>query len=260
MAENTTLFTVIAIIIIAIMIVGMMVSQGRYKALEARNNKIKLLTLQQRRLQNLLRSLPANYLSPELRDFLYQALLQNLKSHSDLVPDKNTLLKDDYQQLKTERERVKQNPPAPIDILMSADRVSIYRGLLKSLYQFIRSNYETGRLKKDHAEKMIKQIEIKLVETAVEFFTLTGKEFRQQGKFRQTRNALQKALDTIEESSYGPQFQQESFKIRSDLNRVIDDWHASRDLQSQASQGKLADEMTSMVDDQDSWKKKQTYE
>ena len=260
MAENTTLFTVIAIVIVAIMIVGMMVSQGRYKALEARNNQIKMLALQQRRLQNLLRSLPSNYLSPELRDFLYQALLQNLKSHGALVPDKNTLLKDDFDQLKAERERVKQNPPPPLDILMSADRASTYRGLLKSLYQFIRSNYETGRLKKDHAEKMLKQIEIKLVETAVEFFTLTGKEFRQQSQFRQTRNAYQKALDTIEASPYAAQFQQESFKIRSDLDKVIEDWHASRNAQSQASQVKLAEEMTSLVDDQDSWKKKQTYE
>jgi len=260
MAENTTLFTVIAIIITAITFVAMMVSQGRHKALETLNNQINQLTLQQRRLQNLLRSLPSNYLSPELRDFLYQALLQNLKSHCDLVPDKNSLLKDDYVRLKAEREQVKQNPAPPTDILMSADRASIYRGLLKSLYQFIRSNYETGRLKKDHAEKMLKQIEIKLIETAVEFFTLTGKEFLHKSQFRQTRNAFQKALDTIEQSPYAAQFQQESFKLRSDLNKVIDDWHASRDIQSRASQGKLADEMTSLVDDQDSWKKKQTYE
>jgi len=260
METNTTLFTVIGIAILAIMIIGMLVSQSRHKALEARNNQIRMLTLQQRRLQNLLRSLPSNYLSIELRDFLYQALLQNLKSHIELVPDKNDLLKDDFNQLKEERERVKQNPPAPIGSLLTADQASVYRGLLKSVYQFIRRNYETGRLKKDHAEKMLKQVEIKLIETAIDFFMLTGKEFRAVNKFRQTRNAFQKALDAIEESAYAGQFKQESVKIRNELNKVINDWRASREQTSHEASGKLADEMESLVDDQDSWKKKQTYE
>jgi hypothetical protein len=260
MEVNTTLFTVIGIALLAIMIVGMLISQSRHKALEARNNQIRMLTLQQRRLQNLLRSLPSNYLSIEMRDFLYQALLQNLKSQMSLLPDKNDLLKDDYSQIAEERERVKANPPPMSKDILSADQASVYRGLLKSLYQFIRRNYETGRLKKEHAEKMIKQVEIKLVETAVDFFTLTAQEFLTQKKFRQTRNAYQKALDTIEESPYSGQFKQDSVKIRAKLNSVVDEWRSSREVDSQAASQKLAGEMEDLVDDQDSWKKKQTYE
>jgi hypothetical protein len=260
MEANTTLFTVIGIALLAIMIIGMLVSQSRHKALEAKNNQIRMLTLQQRRLQNLLRSLPASYLSVELRDFLYQAILQNLKSHMALVPDKNALLKDDYKQIAEERDRVKQNPPPASKEILTADQASVYRGLLKSLYQFIRRNYETGRLKKEQAEKMIKMVEIKLVETAVDFFELTAKEFRAQSKFRQTRNAYQKALDTIEESPFSAQFKQESVKIRSNLNNLVDEWRNSRVNSSQAASDKLAGEMENLVDDQDSWKKKQTYE
>ncbi|WP_196157707.1 hypothetical protein [Reinekea sp. G2M2-21] len=260
MNANTTLFTVIGIAVLAIMIIGMLVSQSRHKALEARNNQIKMLMLQQRRLQNLLRTLPNSYLSPELRDFLYQALLQNLKSHMALVPDKNDLLKEDYRQIAEERERVKMNPPPATNEFISADQASIYRGLLKSLNEFIRRNYETGRLKKDHAEKMIKQVQIKLIETAVDFFLLTGKEFKAQGKFRQTRNAYQKALDTIENSAYANEFKQEVVKIRALLNKAIEDWRSSREADSAKASQKLAGEMESLVDDQDSWKKKQTYE
>jgi hypothetical protein len=260
MEVNTTLFTVIGIAILAIMIIGMLVSQSRHKALEARNNQIRMLTLQQRRLQNLLRSLPANYLSIEMRDFLYQALLQNLKSQMNLLPDKNDLLKDDYKQFAEERERVKANPPPPTKDILSADQASVYRGLLKSLYQFIRRNYETGRLKKEHAEKMMKQVEIKLVETAVDFFTLTAEEFITQKKYRQTRNVYQKALDSIEESPYSSQFKQETVKIRSKLNNVVEQWRSSRETDSQEASQKLAGEMENLVDDQDSWKKKQTYE
>jgi hypothetical protein len=144
--------------------------------------------------------------------------------------------------------------------LLTADQASVYRGLLKSLYEFIKRNYETGRLKKDHAEKIIKQVQIKLIETAIDFFSLTAKEFRAQNKYRQTRNAYQKALDTIEESPFAAQFKQESVKIRSELNKVIDDWRASRETGSKEASDKLADQMESLVDDQESWKKKQDYE
>lgn len=260
MEANTTVFTVIAIAVLAIMIVGMLISQSRQRALAAKNNQIRMLTLQQRRLNNLLRSLPASYLSIELRDFLYQAMLQNLKSHMELVPDKNDLLKDDYRQLAEEREAVKANPPKPTKDLLTADQASIYRGLLKSLYEFIKRNYETGRLKKDHAEKILKQVQIKLIETAIDYFTLMAKDFHAERKYRQTRNAYQKALDTIEESPFAAQFKQESVKIRSKLNNVIDEWRASREGSSKEASEKLAGEMESLVDDQDSWKKKQDYE
>lgn len=260
MEANSTLFTVIGIAVLAIMIVGMLITQSRHKALEVKNNQIRLLTLQQRRLKNLLRSLPSSYLSVEMRDFLYQALLQNLKSHMELVPDKNALILEEYQQLSAEREQVKQNPPPATKELLTADQASIYRGLLKSVYEFIRRNYESGRMKKEHAEKLIKQIELKLIETAVDFFTLTAKEFHNVGKFRQTRNAYQKALDTIEASPHSAQFKQESVRIRSDLNRLIDEWRSSREQDSKAAGDKLAGEMEGLVDDQDSWKKKQAYD
>ncbi|EAR08555.1 hypothetical protein [Reinekea blandensis] len=260
MDANTTLFSVIGVAALAAMIIGMLVTQSRHKALEARNNQIRLLTLQQKRLNNLLRTLPSSYLSVELRDFLYQAMLQNLKTHIDLVPDKNDLLKEDYQQLMQERENARANPPKPSKDMLTADQASIYRGLLKSLYEFIKRNYETGRMKKEHAEKLLKQVQIKLIETAVDYFTLIADENRRQDNFRQTRNAYQKALDTIAESPYESQFRQETVNIRSKLNQVVEDWRQSRESLSKAASEKLAGEMESLVDDQESWKKKQTYE
>lgn len=260
MDVNTTLFSVIGVAALAIMIVGMLVTQSRHKAREARNSQIRMLTLQQKRLNNLLRTLPASYLSVELRDFLYQAMLQNLKSHIDLVPDKNTLLNEDYQQLLNEQQNARFNPPAPGKDLLTADQASVYRGLLKSLYEFIKRNYDTGRMKKEHAEKLLRQVQIKLVETAIDYFTLMADEYRRQDKYRQTRNSYQKALDTISESAFENEFRKESVQIRAKLNKVNEAWRKSRESASVAAAEKLAGEMENLVDQQDSWKKKQTYE
>jgi hypothetical protein len=236
--------------------VGMLVSQAQHKALMVRNEKIKKLSLQQRQVRNLLRSLPSNYLSMELRDFLYQAVLQNLKTHADLIPDRNMYLIEDYEQLKAEREQVKLDPPEPIKILMSVDQASIYRSLLKSLNQFIRNNFATGRLEKARAESLLKQVGIKLVETAVDFFTLTAREFRKKDKYRQTTQAFQKALDTISHSPYANEFKAESFNIQSELTDEVNTWTGIRDAERDAALAKLEGELAAADDEENSWKKK----
>lgn len=260
MSGNSTLLTLFGVALLATVIIGMLISQSRHRALEARNNQLRMLTLQQRRLQNLIRTLPISYLSNELRDFLYQALLQNLNAQLGIGDAKNTLLKDDIERITAEREAVKQNPPQASQERHSADETSIYRGLLKTVHQFITRNYETGRLKKEHAENMILQVEQKLVETAFNFFVTSGDDARQTKNYRQARNAYQKALDAIEKSTHADEFKQESMKIRANLNHVIDEWRSSREINSQEAAEKLSDQMSEFVEDQDSWKKKQTYE
>ena len=256
MDNDTLLFTLTSVAIVIFVLVGMLVSQARQRALIARNNKIKQLSQQQRQVQNLLRSLPANYLSVELRDFLYQAVLQNLKSHAELAPDRSRFIREDYEQFKAERERVKLNPPEPINILMSVDQASIYRSLLKSLHQFIRNNFATGRLEKAYAESLLKQVALKLVETAVDFFTLTAREFRSKNKYRQTTHAFQKALDTIQNSPFSSEFKAESFKIQSELTEQVEQWNSLRKAEQEAAQAKLEEEASAIEDEQNSWKKK----
>ena len=256
MDNDNLIFTLTAVAIVIFVLVGMLVSQSRHKALVARNDKIKKLTLQQRQVQNLLRSLPANYLSMELRDFLYQAVLQNLKSHAELAPDRSRFIREDYEQFKAEREKVKLDPPEPIHILMSVDQASIYRSLLKSLHQFIRNNFATGRLEKAYAENLLKQVALKLVETAADFFTLTAREFRKKKKYRQTTHAFQKALDAIKTSPFANEFKAESFKIQSELTEQVDEWNLLRDAEREAAQAKLDEELAAVEDEENSWKKK----
>jgi hypothetical protein len=260
MNSTTTVIAVVIIAFFAAIIIAMMVSQARHKALEAKNQRTRTLGMQKKRLNNLLRSLPPSYLSIELRDFLYQAIIQNLKTQAALMPEKNELLNTEIAELVAERERVKTHPIKGQNELLTADQTSVYRGLLKSLYQFVRGNYETGRLNKDHAEKMLKQVEIKLVETAVDFFSLSAKSFLKDKKYREAKNAYQKAISAIDESKHKDQFNQQFMKLRNALNKLIDDWRNSREEFSKQNAEKLANQMEDLVDDQDSWKKKQTYD
>ncbi|MFQ3229284.1 hypothetical protein [Reinekea sp.] len=260
MNSTTTIIAVLIIAVFSAIIIAMMVSQARHKALEAKNHRTRTLAMQKKRLNNLLRSLPPSYLSTELRDFLYQAILQNLKSQAALLPEKDDLIKDEISELAAERERVKTHPITGQTTLLSADQTSVYRGLLKSLSQFVRGNYQTGRLNKPHAEKMLTQIDVKLDETAIEFFELSAKSFLQQNKFREAKNAYQKALSTIEESKHQEQFQQQNLVLRNSLNKLIEDWRSSREDFSKKNAERLAGQVGEMVIEEDSWKKKQSYD
>ena len=261
MGSGTTLFTIFGLAFIAFIILGMLISQSNHRARKARNEQITQLQLQQRRLNNLLRSLPASYLSIELRDFIYQALQQNIRAQMALSKTKKEILNSDLEQISAERARVRETPPPEQKTAkLTAEQASLYRGLLKSLYQFIRRNYETGRLNKEHAEKIINQVELKLIETAVDYFMLMGHDFHTEQRYRQARNAYQKALDAIEGSIYSARFKQQTVKIRNELNKLVDEWRENRDTESQAASAKLAGGMESFVEEQDSWKKKQTYD
>lgn len=254
------LLTVFGLAFLSLIILGMLISQSNHRARKARTEQIQQLQLQQRRLNNLLRSLPVSYLSVELRDFIYQALQQNIRSQITLSRERNDYLTSDLEEITAERERVRKNPPAGKVDKLSPEKASLYRGLLKSLHQFIRRNYETGRLNKEHAEKIIAQVELKLIETAVEYFTLTAADLYAENKYRLARNSYQKALDAIEGSVYAAQFKQQTVKIRNELNKLVDEWRESREVVSKAASEKLAGGMESFVEEQDSWKKKQDYE
>lgn len=259
-ASTTTLLGVIAVAIISLMIIGMLIAQGRHKALAANKEQLQNLLNQQRKLNQVLRGLPPSYLSPELRDFIYQALLQNIKAQIPLSTDKATLLEDDFQQLATERARLRKKPPtAPVSRLNSED-TNLHRQTLKSLFLFIKRNYDSGRLNKSDADKLLGQVEYKLVETALDYFKGRADKALATRHFREARVAYQKAIDTITSSRQASLFKQEEIELRNRLQQIIEAWRNDRKEQSSGQAERLAADMEGLIDEQDSWKKKNVYD
>ncbi|TXR53326.1 hypothetical protein [Reinekea thalattae] len=256
--NNDTLLAILGFAFLVAIVIGVLVSQANHRAQKLRNEQIQKLRLQQKRLNNLLNLLPAGYLSTELRDFIYQALQQNIKSQIMLSKINKELLQSELDQATEAREKASNNPPPEKSIRLTEEQVGLFRSLLKSLYQFIRRNYETGRLNKEHAEKIILQVEIKLVETAVEFFAGAAKELNNTKRYRQAQSAYQQALDAISSSAHAEQFHQQEVKIRSELNNMLDQWNKTKEENAKATANTLEDNVDSFVDDD--WKKKQEYD
>ncbi|MHA7879098.1 MAG: hypothetical protein ACX931_04855 [Saccharospirillum sp.] len=260
-AFNTTTLAVLAVTLISAMVIGMLIMQNRHRQMAAIRDRLHALSTQYRKLNNTLRTLPSSYLTPELKDFLYQALLQNLHAQLKLNPDQKSLLQSDIDMLSAERVATRNKGstvlvPGPT----SADEASVHRQTLKALHLFIRRNYDAGRLDAGSAEKLLHQVEYKLVDTAVDFFRQRGEQTEKARNYREARIAYQKALDAIQTSKQAALFKQEEIGIRKRLDDVVRKWRAQRAQLSQGHAAKLAEDMGSLIEDQESWKKKNVYD
>ncbi|GGX38340.1 hypothetical protein GCM10007392_00620 [Saccharospirillum salsuginis] len=260
-ASTTTVIAILAVGLISLMVVGMLIMQTRHRNLAVTRDKLLKLNNQYRKLNNVLRNLPTSYLSPEMRDFLYQALLFNLKSQMELNPDQRKYLDSDYKQLERERAQVRKHPPKPEPpSQINAEETNLHRQTLKSFYAYIKRNYEAGHLNKTNAEKMLMQVELKLVETALEYFKFRARNALKRHYYKEARVAYQKAIDTIGASRHSEQFKQEEIQLRNQLNKTVEEWRNYREQQSAGQAEKLAEEMEDLIEDQESWKKKNVYD
>lgn len=259
-ASSTTLLGVISVSIVSLMVIAMLIAQVRHKARAANREKLQNLLTQQRKLTNVLRSLPTSFLSSELRDFIYQAILQNIKAQILLTPDKAKLLNEDFQQLASERVRLRKQPPTAVAPPLNSEQTNLHRQTLKSLFLFIKRNYDSGRLNKHNANKLLNEVEYKLVETALDYFKTRADQAMVAKHYREARVAYQKAIDTIATSRQASLFKQEEIDLRTHLQQIIDTWRNHRKDQSSGQTEKLAAEIEGLIDDQESWKKKNVYD
>ena len=260
-AFNTTTLTVLMVTLISAMIIAMLIMQAKHKQMAAARDRLHALSTQYRKLNNTLRTLPTSYLTPELKDFLYQALLQNLHAQLKLNPDQKSLLLSDIEQLTAERVAMRNKAssvliPGPTN----ADEASVHRQTLKSLHLFIRRNYDAGRLNAASAEKLMHQVEYKLIDTAVDFFRQRGQQTEKAKNYREARIAYQKALDAIQTSKHAALFKQDEIGLRKRLDDVVSKWRAHRAQLSKGQSAKLAEGVGSLIEDQESWKKKNVYD
>lgn len=247
--------------IIGVMIVGMLIMQNRQRNLAITREKLQRLNTQYRKLNNVLRNLPPSYLSPELRDFIYQALLHNLKAQMELSPDQKKYFESDYQQLEAERAQMRKHPPRPDpSVRITSEEASLHRQTLKSLHSYVRQTFEAGRLDKTNAEKILMQVELKLVETALDYFRYRAQNALSTKHYKEARIAIQKAIDTIGVSRHAGQFKQEEIQLRNQLNKTVEEWRHYREELSSGQAEKLAEEMENLIEDQESWKKKNVYD
>jgi len=216
----STIVTVLGVGVV-ILIGSMLFVQTRHKMNMARVQKINALVAQNKKLQNILRTLPPQYMTKEMRDFIYQIIIQNFKQILNLKPENPKLVRSDIEQLTSEREKSRLNPkdvgPAQINSIESANMV---RTTLKSLFSTVKEAYADKRIVGSDAERLIQQIEARMMNAAIQFYETQISLYRQNSRFTEAVSFARKMIELLSKSKRKELYKEQIIRAESVLQEV----------------------------------------
>jgi len=206
---------------VVILIGSMLLVQTRHKRNMARVQKINALVAQNKKLQNILRTLPPQYMTKEMRDFIYQVIIQNFKQILKLKPENPRLVRNDIEQLTQEREKSRLTPkdigPAQINSIESANMV---RTTLKSLFATVKDAYAEKKIVGSDAERLIQQIEARMMNAAIQFYEAQISTYRTNNRFTEAASFARKMVDLLSKSKRKELYKEQIVRAESLLTEL----------------------------------------
>ncbi|TGG94917.1 hypothetical protein E4656_00350 [Natronospirillum operosum] len=253
----------VSLVALATLLLGVMAwMHVRYRKMVADREKILQMGTENKKLQAMLRSLPENYLSPGLKDFIYRTLINNLQQMMELDRSHNRFLQVDLDETIEQRQVAQANPVSddqhePITNIEQANHA---RAGLKALYRYIKIAYESRHLSRQEAQALLNEIEHKLVQTGAEFYTHKAEHAHRQRRYREAIALWNKAAETYTKSRLASQYQKKANHARGQARKLQEEWKEVNRARNEAQAEAMQKKMDAWMEDEESWKKKQLYD
>ena len=257
------LYLTLFLVLVAIALVGAMVgTQIRYKTQVANRERLMVLSTENKKLQALLRSLPGNYLSRELRDFIYRTQIVNLKQMMDLDKGQSRFLQADLDTAIEQRQALQlgQLDGVTTEPLSEIEQANNARSGLKALYQYIKTAFEQRQLQKPEAQTLLSEIEHRLLETGADFYAARGEQAYQQKRYKEAMSLWRKSMETYSNSRLASDYQRKISAARSRIRKIQQDWKELNKDRNDEQARVMQDQVNAWAAEQDDWKKKQLYD
>lgn len=222
--------TLITFILVGIgLLVGsMLFVQARHKINMARVQKINALVAQNKKLQHILRTLPPQYMTKEMKDFIYQVIIQNYKQILIYKPENPEYVRSDIEQLRKEREKSQFAPkpkgPAQINSIESANMV---RTTLKTLFDAVKEAYASKRIVGNDAERLIQQIEARMMNAAIQFYEAQINLFKKNNRLTEAAGYARKMLDLLSKSKRNELYKEQTIRAENLLSSIKSEMEAN---------------------------------
>ena len=239
----------------------MLIAQSRHRTKLARQKKRHVLTVQTKKLQSILQTLPDSYWTPELKDFIFQSLINALKQQLELSPSQRVFLQNDIDLYSSQRHHQKNR----IDnVFANAGNIdmttaNLYKSLLRTIHKFVQESYQHKRIGHTEAEKMIEQAESKLVEASCDFYSCRGRWHIKNKQFREARNLYQKAIDNLLRSKFADQYSQQQIIFEQKLKEIQVLWREHTAERQETNNNTLQRNFDSW-EEENRWQQKQDYD
>ncbi|MCH8550821.1 MAG: hypothetical protein LAT62_02725 [Natronospirillum sp.] len=253
----------VSLVVLALVLMGAMAwMHVRYRNLQASREKLLQLGTENKKLQAMLRSLPDNFLSRALKDFIYRTLITNLKQMMELDRHSSRFLQMDLEEAIEHRRLVQANYQGesehePITDISVANKA---RAGLKSLYRYIKVAYEQRQITRQEAQALLDEIENRLVQTGAEFYIAKAQYARRQKRFREATALWRRAMETYGQSRLSAQYQQRMAQCRSEIRKLQEEWKEINRERNEAQTAAMQKEMDKWMEEEEGWKKKQLYD
>lgn len=259
---DTTTITALLVLLALALLGAMAFTQARYKAKKANREKLLHLSTENKKLQALLRSLPGDYLSIELRDFIYRTLIMNMNQMMELDKSNSKFIQDDLDQIVELRRALHtttsgKESDKPVTNIEQANAA---RAGLKALYQYIKTAFEHRQLTRPEAQSLLDEIEHRLVKTAADFYTARAEMAQKQKRFKEAMSLWRKVTETYSNSRLASQYQKPSMEAQAKMRQMQAEWKEANRERNEQQAKVMQEKLGQWAEEQDDWKKKHLYD
>ncbi|WP_114416219.1 hypothetical protein [Marinospirillum perlucidum] len=252
---------VIVIVLVGIFIValGLMLfvfarQQNEKKKIEAQR-RVRILADRGRQMQILLDELPPHYLSQDLRAFVASQWLdllheqQQLGSNDPKLKEEMTAAQNKIDEIRSSN----QPDPEPVTDIQVANGV---RRNLKQLNKVIVSLYQDKKIAHRIAQTYLNEIKQGFTQTLVEVFRASARKAEAQNNLRIAVVHYKRIMSELNRNNPNGVHNQTLLECRQTIQELED----RIALESESSNNELAESVDEMMEEEDSWKKKQLYD
>ncbi|MFC3852534.1 hypothetical protein ACFOSD_00440 [Salinispirillum marinum] len=251
----------ILLVLVAVGVVGVMAFMHfKYGSSQSKRERLLSIANDNKKLQNLLRTMPGNYLSKDLRDFMYRTIINNYKT---LIKEdrRSRFLQSDLNEITAQRQAFLEGrlkPPA--EPVIEVEHANAARAGLKSMFGHIKRAYEDRQLKGQEAQALVAEVEHRLVITAADFFRSRARHAHKKKRYREAMALWRKSIENISGSKFVGQYKQRILEGRAKIKEIEKEWKEQNKEAAEARSEVLAEKLDEWASAEDEWKKKQVYD
>lgn len=217
--------------------------------------RIRVLADRGRHMQLLLDEIPAQYISSDLRAFIAEQWLDLLQEQQELG------CKEPRLQVETEAAQNKlleirsgnQAKPEPVTDIQTANAV---RRNLKQLNKIIIGLYQDRKIAQRIAQGFLNEVKLGFTQTLVEVFKASARSAEAQGDRRVAVVHYKRIMSELNRHNPNGVHNQTLLECR----QIIADLEEKIAIESENSQSQLSSGVDNLIEEADSWKKKQVYD
>jgi len=252
---------VIVIVLVGIFIValGLMLfvfahQQNEKKKIEIQR-RIRTLADRGRQMQILLDELPPHYLSQDLRVFIASQWLDLLHEQKQLGA-KESKLNPEMEAAQNKLDEIRSSNQAKEEPVTDIQVANGVRRNLKQLNKVIVSLYQDKKIAHRIAQTYLNEIKQGFTQTMVEVFRASARKAEAEGNLRIAVVHYKRIMSELNRNNPSGVHNQTLLECR----KTIQDLEEQIDLESENTDNELAESVDEMMEEEESWKKKQVYD